>query len=245
MLRWRSSKAPMVTRPGEDASPLNGVPQQGGPVERWSPEWFRRLYTVIASLPGKSPEEASAVRRALAQDPVAFAVIYLEKHLRSKETGDRVTFAEVHFEWAREALSWREPANEPMAHRDAYVAPRSCGKSSWFYLIVPLWALANGYVRFIAAFADTASQAEGHLQTMKTEMDHNPLLRFDYPTLCAPARRPTSGTTVADRQSMLHTASGATFAARGLDSASLGLKVQERRPDVLIIDDGEPDAARY
>src|SRR5574343_1738883 len=245
MLRWRSSKAPMVTRPGEDGSHLNGVPQQGGPVERWSPEWFRRLYTVIASLPGKSPEEASAVRRALAQGPVAFAVIYLEKHLRSKETGDRVTFAEVHFEWARDALSWVEPVTEPMQHRHAYIAPRSCGKSSWWFLIIPLWAAANRYVDFCASFAHSQGQAEGHLQTMKSEMDHNALLKFDYPLLCSPARRPTSGTTVADRQSMLHTASGFTFAAKGLDSASLGMKVGEKRPSVLISDDGEPDEASY
>ena len=234
-----------MTQLGEAASHLNGVPAQRGPVERWSPEWFRRLYTVIASLPAKSPEEASSIRRALAADPVAFSILYLEKHLRSKETGDRVTFAEVHFEWARDALTWVEPVTEPMQHRSAYVAPRSCGKSSWWFLIIPLWAAANGYVDFCASFAHSQGQAEGHLQTMKTEMDHNALLKFDYPLLCSPARRPGSGTTVADRQSMLHTASGFTFAAKGLDSASLGMKVGEKRPSVLIIDDGEPDESSY
>lgn len=178
-------------------------------------------------------------------DPVAFAIIYLERHLRGRETGDRVTFAECHYEWARLALDeWTRPVTEPMQCRDAEIAPRSVGKSSWFFLILPLWAAAYGHVRFVAAFAQATGQAEGHLQTLRTELDTNPLLRHDFPGLCTPARR-QSGGKVADRQGMIHTASGFTFAARGLDSAVLGLKVGEVRPDLLIIDDGEPDEANY
>lgn len=228
-----------MTLPGEAGSHPNVVP-----VERWSPEWHRRLRQVIATLPGKPPLEAAAIRRRLGEDPVAFAVLYLEAHVKGKETGDAVTFAEFHYDWAREALSWREPVTEPMEHRDAYIAPRSAGKSSWWFLIIPLWAAANGYVEFVAAYANAASQAEGHLQTMRRELDTNPLLRHDYPDLCAPARR-QSGTTVADRQNMIHTASGFTFAAKGMDSATLGLKVGATRPSVLIIDDAEPDEASY
>jgi phage terminase large subunit-like protein len=44
---------------------------------------------------------------------------------------------------------------------------------------------------------------------------------------------------------MLHCGNGAVFAAKGVDSASLGLKVGNRRPEVLILDDLEPDEARY
>lgn len=117
--------------------------------------------------------------------------------------------------------------------------------STWWYLIIPLWAAAFGHVQFCAAFAQASSQAVGHLATLRGELDSNPLLRHDFPELCSPARRQTSGTTVADRQGMVHTASGFTFAARGLDSAVLGLKVGDVRPDVLIIDDAEPDESSY
>lgn len=210
---------------------------------RWGPAWHRVLDAEIAGLAGKPPEVQAEIRRTLGQDPIAFAVLYLEKHLISAETGG-VSFSEVHYEWARRALEWAEPVAGPMEHRHADIAPRSTGKSTFWFLIAPLWAAAYEHVRFVAAFADTAAQAEGHLSTFKQELDNNALLRHDFPKLCTPARR-QSGGTVADRQSMVHTASGFTFAARGIDSATLGLKVEERRPDVLVLDDVESDEASY
>lgn len=38
---------------------------------------------------------------------------------------------------------------------------------------------------------------------------------------------------------------GLSFAARGIDAASLGMKVGEKRPDLLILDDIEPDESSY
>jgi hypothetical protein len=213
-------------------------------VKRWSPEWHRRLRRIIVELADQPLDVAAEVRRTLGRDdPIAFAVLYLDHHLVSPETGG-VTFSEVHYEWAERALTWRTPVTGPMEARDADIAPRSTGKTTWWFMALPMWAAAYGHVRFVAAFADTSGQAEGHLATFKSELDSNPLLRHDFPDLCAPARR-QSGSTVADRQSMLHTASGFTFAARGIDSASLGLKHGEHRPDVIVIDDAEPDEASY
>jgi phage terminase large subunit-like protein len=199
------------------------------------------LWEIIAELPFRPAHERSAIRRALAKDPVAFAVLYLHRHLRSPD--GRITFSEVHYEWARIAEGWS--ANlEPQANRHAFIAPRETGKSTWWFLILPLWAACNGMVRFAVAFAHADAQATGHLATFKHELDTNALLRTDYPELCEPARR-QSGGTLADRQGMLHTKDGFVFAARGVDSASLGLKVGEQRPDLIILDDIEPDEANY
>jgi hypothetical protein len=211
-------------------------------VARWDTGWFRRLAMTISDLPFQEDEVASEIRRALAADPVAFAVLYLSHHLKDRD--GRITWSEAHFGWAREAEHWKERADEPMAHRVAEIAPRECGKSTWWFLILPLWAAANGHSRFAAAFAQASAQAETHLSTFKHELDSNALLRLDYPLLCEPARRKT-GTTVADRAGMLHTRSGFVFAARGIDSAVLGMKVGDRRPDLLILDDVEPDEANY
>ena len=211
---------------------------------RWDSAWHRRLETEIAALPGLPLDEQAAVRRTLGSDPVAFALIYLSHHLRAAETGDRITFSEVHYAWARQALRWRDPVTDPGQDRVAEIAPRGCGKSTWWFLILILWAAANVHARFVAAFSDTAAQAEAHLATMRTEMDTNPLLRHDYPALCRPSRR-KSGATLADRQGMLHTASGFVFGARGVDSSSLGMKVGRHRPEVIILDDIEPDEANY
>lgn len=211
-------------------------------MARWDNGWFRRLATVIADLPFQDEAVASAIRRSLAADPVAFAVLYLSHHLKDRE--GQITWSEAHFAWARMADAWKETPAGPMEDRNAIIAPRECGKSTWWFLILPLWAAVNGHSRFAAAFAHATAQAEAHLATMKKELDTNPLLQLDYPLVCEPARRKT-GSTVADRAGMLHTRSGWVFAARGIDSAVLGMKVGDRRPDLLILDDVEPDEANY
>jgi len=210
-------------------------------MARWDEDWHRRLWEIIAELPFRPPHERSAIRRALARDPVAFAVLYLHRHLKAPD--GRITFSEVHYEWARIAEGWTA-ALEPQGNRHAFIAPRETGKSTWWFLILPLWAACNGIVRFAVAFAHADAQAVGHLSTFKHELDTNATLRADFPDLCEPARR-QSGGTLADRQGMLHTRHGFVFAARGVDSASLGLKVGEQRPDLIILDDVEPDEANY
>jgi phage terminase large subunit-like protein len=209
---------------------------------RWGPAWHRTLNEILCD-ESTPVEHRSAVRRELAGDPVAFALIYLSHHL--KDHRGRVTFSEIHYEWARLAERWRKRDLEPQEIRDAFIAPRETGKSTWWFLILPMWAAANGHVRFAVAFAHADSQAQGHLASFKRELDHNVLLRTDYPDLCEPARKPSSGTTVADRQGMLHTRSGFTFAAKGIDSAALGMKVDEIRPDLLVFDDIEPPESDY
>jgi hypothetical protein len=209
---------------------------------RWDAEWHRRFDAEVAELAFVSQAQRIATRRAFASDPVAFARLYLSHHL--KDSNGNVTFSEVHYEWARIAEGWRAETG-PQENRHAFIAPRETGKSTWWFLILPLWAAANGVRRFAVAFAHADAQATAHLASFKRELDTNALLRADFPDLCEPARKPSSGTTLADRQGMLHTSSGFVFAARGVDSASLGMKVGEIRPDLLIFDDVEPDEANY
>jgi predicted phage terminase large subunit-like protein len=185
------------------------------------------------------------LRRAITrQDPILFALTYLPHHLRSEATGDRITFSSVHFAWARYILSWTRPYDEETGPRDAFIAPREMGKSTWMFLIAPMFAGAHGHVGFVAAFADSGSQAETHLATFKHELETNALLRADFPELCSPMVR-NRGTTAADRQGMYQSSNGFVFAARGVDSSSLGLKVGSKRPDLIILDDIEPDEAKY
>jgi phage terminase large subunit-like protein len=189
----------------------------------------------------RSPDYRRAIARV---DPLAFALIYLPHHLRGDETGGQITLSEFHLDLFDQAKRWIVPSTRPAQHRDAYVAPRGAGKSTLLFLVLPLWAAAHGWRKFVAAFADSAAQAEMHLATFKHELDTNRLLRADFPDLCRPARRPT-GMVAADRAGMLITKAGFTFAARGIDAASLGMKVGEKRPDLLILDDIEPDESSY
>ncbi|MGW1950121.1 hypothetical protein ACWCRC_38180 [Streptomyces sp. NPDC001940] len=182
-------------------------------------------------------------RRTLTRlDPLLFALVYVRHHLRDSE--GHMTFGDAHLDWCRAARAWVKPATTPAEQRDAYVAPRNMGKSTWWFLILPLWAAAHGHVRFAAAFASSATQAETHLGTFKREIDGNELLRRDFLDLCTPAKRPSGGN-VADTQNMYIARNGFVFAARGIDSSNLGMKVGETRPDLILCDDIEPDESSY
>ncbi len=182
-------------------------------------------------------------RRILTRlDPLAFALVYLRDHLRD-ENGV-VSLALVHEEWIQQAKTWINPVKVNKGSRRAYIAPRSMGKSTWWQLIFPMWAAAHGHIHYIAAFSASAQQAKQKLRDFKTELDNNPLLRADYPGLCTPARR-SSGVSDADRQDMYVSAGGFAFSAHGADSEILGMKVRHVRPDLLILDDIEPDESNY
>ena len=206
----------------------------------------RHLARVIAQLVAEGADERAIAeyrRRKTREDPMLFALVYLSRHLTDPETG-RVTLADAHVAWAKSARRWMTRAPEPMADRHAEVAPREMGKSTWWFLLLPMWAAAHGHVGFAAAFADTDTQAQTHLASFKAELDTNPLIRHDFPDLVAPKTR-GRGTVEADRVSLYHAKSGFVFAAAGMDSSNLGMKVGDRRPDLIVLDDIEPHEARY
>jgi hypothetical protein len=185
-------------------------------------------------------------RRTLTRtDPLLFALVYLRHHLRSKETSDELTFSDMHLDLYREGRAWMRPVRQPREFRDAYVASRGSAKTTMLFLILPMWAAAHKHLKFVAAFADSATQAQVHLETFKNELDTNNLLRYDWPSLATPTSRPRNAPKTIERAEMLHTRSGFTFVARGIDASSLGMKVGERRPDLLLLDDIERDEASY
>jgi hypothetical protein len=184
-------------------------------------------------------------RRILTRnDPLLFALTYFAHHLQGDETGGTISLSPVHWEWCDHAQEWAQPRTAPKAHRHAYIAPRALGKSTWWQLILPMWAAAHGHVKYIAAFSSAASQAKQRLRDFKNELETNQLLRTDYPDLVQPARR-TTGVSDADRQDMYVSKGGFAFSAHGIDSAILGMKVGALRPDTLILDDVEPDESSY
>lgn len=187
------------------------------------------------------PEGRRVVTR---MDPLLWSLLYFRHHLASDETGGQISFSRFHLDLCERAKQWARSDLGPAEIREAWVAPRGSGKSSWLFLILPLWALAHRHRNYVAAFADSASQAEQHLTSIKRELDDNALLRRDYPDLCRAAARPR-GAAVADNRSLYVARSGAVLSAKGIDSSVLGAKVGNRRPDLLLFDDVEPDASNY
>lgn len=188
---------------------------------------------------------AQKVRRQLCRlDPLLFAVLYLRHHLSSEETHDQISISPFHIDLCRAARQWTRRDIAEAAVRDAWIAPRGSGKSTWAFLILPLWALAYRHRKFIAAYANSAGQAEGHLRSLKDELDNNEQLREDFPKLCRAKRRP-NGMVVADRQDIYIAESGVAFTAKGIDSSTLGAKIGRQRPDAIVLDDIEPEASNY
>jgi hypothetical protein len=176
-------------------------------------------------------------------DPVVPPSAEVAKHA-AKQWLDKVTFADPHLDWCRQARRWIKRSTRPRQYRDAYIAPRELGKSTWFFLILPMWAAAHGHKKFIAAFSDSSGQAETHLQTFKHELETNALLRHDFEDLCTAAVR-NRGVSMQDTKGMYIAKSGFVFSAKGIDTSSLGLKVGNLRPDLLLLDDVEPGEDKY
>lgn len=184
-------------------------------------------------------------RRALTfHDPLAFALLYLPHHLKSPDTGGDVTLSPFHIALYEEARGW-DHVYEKHQRRSAWLAPRESGKSTMGFLLLPLWALAHKHRTFVLAFADSSTQATQHLISLKSELDKNELLRHDFPELCTPDVRPLGGQTVTDRQNQYISSGGQVFFARGADSKTLGVKVENKRPDLILLDDIEPDESNY
>jgi phage terminase large subunit-like protein len=175
-------------------------------------------------------------------DPLMYAIVYLPDTLT--EGIGTITFADAHLEFCRDALTWTGPVTEMKEHRTAYVEPRNLGKSSWLYLILPMWAASHGHKKFIAAFADSSGQAEEHLSTFRNELQNNDLLKTDYPELCTPMRR-SRGNVESDSKGDYKAKSGFIFKARGIGSSLLGMKVGNLRPDLIVGDDLEPKEGDY
>lgn len=178
-----------------------------------------------------------------ALDPLLFGLLYFPHHLKGADGS--IILSDLHVEWCGRAKQWViHDDHRPRTNRTAEVSPRNSGKSTWWFLILPTWAGAHGHRRFVAAFSDSATQAETHLATFRHELETNALLRQDFPDLCRPARK-ARGTAESDNVSMYIAVSRFVFAARGVDTKSLGLKVGDQRPDLIVGDDIEPGEENY
>lgn len=190
---------------------------------------------------GVAPPDLARIA-ATRLDPWAFIETYLANHVTIEGKG--ISQSQLHAAMCEIALSWTIPVEGTIGQRDGLFAPRESGKSTILYLGLSLWATAHGWKEFVLGFSESATQAEQHLDTLIHELQNNELLRQDFPELCAPAIK-TRGRTRADRVNQHISANGVIFMARGIDSASLGAKVENKRPDLILLDDIERGGGRY
>lgn len=188
-------------------------------------------------------------RRVLTEyDPLLFAVIYFPHHLDTLSDSPSLAAMSVcdfHLDLLDWAKGWADKHSSRKAHRAAFIAPRQSGKSTWIFLLLPMWAAAHGHRKFVAAFSDSEEQAKTHLYTFKQELETNELLRRDFPELCAVHKSNQNSRAMMDNRNQTRRANDFIFMAKGADSAALGMKVGAVRPDVLLFDDIEPGESNY
>ncbi len=184
-------------------------------------------------------------RRTLTlHDPLLFAYVYFPHHISSPVTGD-MTVCDFHLDLLDYAQSWAEPIGASKEHRACFIAPRSSGKSTWIFLLLPMWAGAHGHRKFVAAFSDSEAQAITHLHSFKMELMQNDLLASDFPEFVASKKVGNSSKEMLNNRNQIMQSNGFIFMAKGADSAALGMKLGAQRPDVLLFDDIEPGESNY
>ena len=228
-----------MTAPAMPKVELDGLRQLHLPDDVVRAELLEPWTRVLQVPPYPLAVEASAeYRRAMTRrSPIRFALLYLSHHLRSPETGGVRSLAAHHFALAQTGAKWRRPGR----HRDIWVAPRFGAKSTWM-VILTLWALCHGHRRFALWISDSSGQARMHLATLRRELEENALLRHDFPDMLPPPRGARGSRDSADT---FTARGGASVAVRGADTRSLGIKLGSARPDLIWLDDVEPDASNY
>lgn len=124
----------------------------------------------------------------------------------------------------------------PGEYREAFLAiwPRGGAKSTSVELaVVALGARQRRH--YVLYVSGTQDQADKHVATLATLME-SPRIAMFYPEFGKPAVG-KFGNPKGWRRNRLTTASGFIVDAIGLDTAARGIKVDQQRPDVIVVDD--------
>ncbi len=195
----------------------------------------------------KYPETRRELTRA---NPLLFSLLYMPHHLKNADND--ITFSLMHlqmYRWA--AAQWHQRAGLKDA-RDAFIAPRGSGKSSMVSLLLPMWAACHGFITFTAAYSDSESTIQNHINTFRNELKNNKLIQQDFPGMSLGRHQWTKeeiidngGEEIKDQALFFKTYGGFIFAAKSISSNSLGLKVGAKRPDFILLDDVERQGGDY
>ena len=112
--------------------------------------------------------------------------------------------------------------------RDAWLAARSSGKSTWMNLADPLREAMEGREPFIVIGTDTQPKSRMYLRNIKREIERNPSLAQDYPLVVGPGQ-----VWAADE---IHLRNGVVIKAISNGQNIRGL-LEQTRPSKIILDD--------
>jgi len=191
----------------------------------------------LTDLPER-PAPGAEERAALMRDPMAFGRRLLPHYLSLPPPPFHRALCAL---WRECVMKRRDPATEAgraailslPGRRLAVAAPRGHAKSTVMSLQNVLHAAVCGYKRYILLISDTAEQACAFLEAIKTELEYNEELL----ALFGPQKGPVW------KRSVILLRNGTRIDALGSGQKVRGRRHRERRPDLIVLDDVENDAA--
>lgn len=173
-----------------------------------------------------------------------FCLTYFRDVLKSPDTGNEITLSEFHEAFIAEAVKYTRNDQGPAESRTAWVCPRGSGKSTWMMILI-IWLAAHKHQKFVTLFSATSSQAEAMLANIRSQFNTNELLRTDFPDLVSPATRRNEAMKLSDNKQLIMQANGFICTGRGIDSSVLGMRIDNTRPTMILLDDIEGGEQSY
>jgi len=212
--------------------------------ELWitGPPWWP-AHEYVTALDGRDIRRQDNRYAMCRNNPLLFGLLYfphlmLQRDPRDPAAPERIYLSDLHCDMAKSAVRWARDDIGIGEIRDAWIAPRGAAKSTWLLVILVIWALAFGHLRFIVLLGSTRKAiADTHFKNLVDELTGNELISFDFPNLTSPERKPQT--------SEYRAGNGTVVIARGLDESNLGLNIKSMRPDGLFIDDPEADEGNF
>lgn len=167
-----------------------------------------------------------------------FCFLYFRDIMKSADTGNEITLSKFHEDFIEDALKYVVPSRGPAESRTAWICPRGSGKSTMLMMLI-IWLAAHGHQKFIALFSATSSQAEDMLSNIRGQFNSNELLRADFPDLVKPATRRNEALKLSDNKQLIIQQNGFICTGRGVTTSVLGMRIDNTRPSLLLLDDIE------
>ena len=117
------------------------------------------------------------------------------------------------------------------------VAPRGSAKSTFLSKGKPLHGALEGSEPLTLLLAETGPQASAYLRSIRSEIESNPAILRDYPH--------SSGVGPVWQTDRLRLRNGCEIVARGSGGRILGITNGNRRPTLVVVDDGNERGDAY
>jgi predicted phage terminase large subunit-like protein len=176
-------------------------------------------------------ETLKQLRKEMGQSSILqFAQIYFPQHVIHKP-------AAFHEEICNVLMAISKERNG----RFALAAPRGHAKSTIVSFLYVIWSICYCKEHFVLILSATANQAEKLLLSVSTALETNQLLREDFPEIFNPKEKAKTKWT----QEEIITPNNIMIAARSVGQNFRGIKHDQYRPSLIILDDVDGEKNTY